>query len=97
MTAKSAKKFKLTSKVWLYPGAAGWHFVNLDKKLSAQIRSKYSRGFVKVKAKTGKTEWYTSLFPHKESECYLLSIKSQVRKKEDIWEGDSIRIFFVLL
>lgn len=88
---------KLRAKVCLYPGAARWHFVNLDKKVSAKIRARYPRGFVKIIARVGKTKWATSLFPHKESGCYLLSIKSQVRKKEDIWEGDMVTITFDIL
>jgi Domain of unknown function (DUF1905) len=97
MEKVAGKTFKLKAKVWLYPGAAGWHFVNLDKKMSAQIRAIYPKGFVKVKVRVGKTEWNTSLFPHKESGCYLLSIKSQIRKKEDMWEGDEVSLVFQIL
>lgn len=91
------KRIISKSKVWLYPGTAGWHLINLDKKESAKIRAKHPKGFVKVKARINKTEWNTSLFPHRESECYLLSIKSAVRKKEDIWEGDEVKITITIL
>ena len=28
------KNFKIEAKVWKWPGDAGWHFVNIDKKIS---------------------------------------------------------------
>ncbi|MEK7106502.1 MAG: DUF1905 domain-containing protein [Patescibacteria group bacterium] len=86
------KKFTIHSEVWVYPvrqlADAGWHFVTLDKTLSAQIRETYKTGFVKVEAMVGKATWNTSLFPHKQSKAYLLCIKNQIRKKEGILAGD---------
>lgn len=86
------KKFKIKAQVWLYPGLGGWHFITLDKKLSKEIHGKYKTGFVKVIATVGKTSWNTSLFPHKQSQAYLLCIKAQIRKKEGIFAGDEIRV-----
>lgn len=92
-----SRVFKFKSKVWLYPGVSGWHFVNLGKEMSAQIRTKHPKGFVRIRARVGKTEWSTLLFPHRESKTYLLSIKSLVRKKEDVWEGDEVSVSFVII
>ncbi len=91
------KKYKIKAKVWRWPGYTGWHFVTLDKKLFEELRKVYTRGFVKIKAQVGKTEWNTSLFPHLESKTYLLSVKKSVRKIEDIWDGDIIDITFTIL
>lgn len=85
------KKFVIKTKVWRWPGDGGWYFATLDKKLYTDIRKAYPKGFVKVLARTGKTTWNTSLFPHKES-GYLLSIKKSVRSAEDIFEGDDVSI-----
>lgn len=90
------KNFKIEARVWKWPGDAGWHFVNIDKKISEDIRSVYKKGFVYVTAKVGKTSWDTALFPHKLSASYLLSVKASVRKKENIWEGDVVKISFTL-
>lgn len=89
--------FSQKAKVWLYPGLGGWHFVTLDKKLSADIRAKHKTGFVKVEALVGKIKWNTSLFPHKLSESYLLCVKNNVRKAEGIFEGDEIDFKIELL
>lgn len=88
------KVYRIKAKVWRWPGDAGWHLVNIDKKISEQIRKAYPKGFVKINAKIGKTIWDTSLFPHKLSVSYLLSIKASVRKKEGIFEGDETKIDF---
>jgi len=38
----------------------------------------------------GKTSWMTSIFPDKKSTSYLLPIKAEIRKKEQIKENDVI-------
>jgi hypothetical protein len=92
------KNFIIKAKVWRWPGDGGWHFVTLDKKLSEGIRKIYTRGFVKIEAKVGKTAWNTSLFPHmvnkkvsKQIE-YLLCINKKLMKAEGIFAGDEIKI-----
>jgi hypothetical protein len=85
------KKFIIKAKVWRWPGDGGWHFVTLDKKLSESIRKVYTKGFVKIEAKIGKSVWKTSLFPHKHS-GYLLCVSKKIRKMEGILEGDEVKI-----
>lgn len=89
------EKFSVRGKVWKYPGAGGWHFIYIDKKISNELKKKKLRkvglGYIPVKVKLGKTEWNTTLFPSKEGP-YLLSIKADVRKREGILEGDSVEI-----
>ncbi len=95
-----SKKITIKSEVWKWPGFAGWHFVTLPKKISAEIKSvgkSYGAGFVKVEVVVGKSTWTTALFPHKDSEGYLLSIKKKVREKENIWEGDRVSIRITLI
>ncbi len=88
------KNFVFKAKVWRWPGDMGWYFVNVPKEISENIRKAYPKGFVKILATIGAVTWETSLFPHKQSGAYLLSIKTQVRKKEDIWEGDGVSVAF---
>lgn len=91
------KKFKIQAIVWLYPGLGGWHFVTLSKSLSAKIKEKYPKGFVKVEATLGKTSWQTSLFPHSQSKSYLLCIKNAIRKKEGIFAGEEVSVSIKIL
>ena len=94
------KNFNIQAKVWRWPGLpaqagdGGWHFVNLDKKVSKQIRDVYTRGFVKVYATIGRTSWDASLLPSKRDASYLLCVKKLVRQKEGIFDGDMVKIKF---
>lgn len=89
------KNFSFSGAVWRYPGAGGWHFVSLPKKISAQIKQANTNpkpwGYVKVHAAIGKTSWQTGLWPQAKEGVYLLVIKASVRAKEGIQEGDKIQ------
>lgn len=106
------KSFSVKAKIWRWAGfvntsasqagGSGWHFVTLDKKLSAEIRKQHTKGFVPITAKCGKSIWATSLFPHmpnkkvsKEIE-YLLCINKKILKQEGLFAGDEIKINIML-
>ena len=92
---KHSTNFKFSAKVWIYPGMKGaWHFLSVPKKESAQIKKIFGAlaggwGSLPVDATIGKTNWKTSIFPDKKSATYILPLKSEVRKKEKIAEGDT--------
>lgn len=74
-------KFSLRGKVWLYPGEAAWYFVTVNKKVSREIKETFGesgRGFgeIRVAVAVGRTK-----------RTYLLPIKAQVRKRENVREG----------
>ncbi|MBP6945850.1 MAG: DUF1905 domain-containing protein [Candidatus Pacebacteria bacterium] len=90
-----AKLYKVKSKIWLYPGMAGWHFVSIDKKQSEEIKKKFGsmkRGWGSLPAVVtlGKTVWRTSIFPDTKAGAYLLPLKAEVRKKEGVYADESI-------
>ncbi len=97
------KKYLVRSQVWLYPGeSAAWHFANVDKKQSVELKEKYTkqkRGFgsIPVAVVLGKTSWKTSIFPDKRSGTYLLPLKAHVRRAEGIGAGDSITFTLTVL
>lgn len=80
--------FKINDTLWIYPGIGAWHFLTVNKKTAAEIKSISShlrRGFgsLKVRAIIGSSEWKTSIFPTKEGE-YLLPVKASARKAENL-------------
>jgi hypothetical protein len=92
---KARAEYQVRAKVWLYPGAGGWHFANLSRKQSAEIKDLFgseARGFgsLPVSVKIGRTEWTTSIFPDRKSGSYLFAIKAEVRRQEDIAVGDTV-------
>ncbi len=83
------RAYKLQSKVWQYPGMAGWHFITVPQEESAAIKKDFGKaakgwGSLPVEVVIGKTRWHTSIFPDKKSGTYLLPLKAEVRRREDI-------------
>ena len=99
---KKNKTYKLTAKLWIYPGeTANWHFLTIPKEVSTEIRAlhaKNARGFgsLPVEVAIGKTIWNTSVFPDTRSGTYVLPIKAAVRKKEDIYADESVTFSIVI-
>ncbi len=90
------KTFIIKGKVWKYPGPSGWHFVYVGAKESAKLKvakntKKVAWGYIKILATVGRVKWETTLFPSKEGP-YLLALKSDIRKKADVQEGDMVTI-----
>lgn len=88
-------QYKIDAKVWLYPGEAAWHFVTIPPDISDNIKSLFgdrARGWgsLPVEITIGSTIWKTSIFPDKKEGAYLLPLKAEVRKKENIHIGDSL-------
>lgn len=94
-------RYTFTAKLWRYPGDAAWYFVSVPKKESEKIKKniKVKRGWgsVRVRAKSGKTSWDTSVFPDKRSGMYLLPVKLSVRRKEGMDEGEPVTISLTTL
>lgn len=88
-----------SAKIWVYPGVGGWHFVYLPKSEAAHIAKVHTKkvgfGFIPVMATIGSTTWKTTVFPSKKEGTYLLAIKAAVRKKEHIFEHDTVNISLV--
>lgn len=89
---KPYASFNFQSKLWLYPGKAGWHFFTLPKKLAKEINkhfyvSKKAWGSIPLKVKINNTSWDTSIFPDKKSESFVLPIKKEIRLKEGLLDN----------
>lgn len=94
--------YTFTTTVWVYPGQAAWHFVNVPIGISKSIDERYSHlkagfGSLKVQVSIGTTTWRTSIFPDKKHACYLLPIKASVRQAEYIADKSKIRVELLIL
>ena len=90
------KKYIVKAKVWKYTvEPASWYFVYVDKQDSEEIKKRAKKkvgfSFVPIVATLGKTSWKTTLFPTKEGP-YLIALKADVRRKEDITDGDTVTV-----
>ena len=91
-------RYDFESEVWLYTGAkTAWHFVSLPVEYSAGIRGLRGPrgagfGSVRVTATIGDTTWRTSIFPDTRSGAFILPLKADVRRNENVGAGDRVAV-----
>ena len=81
----------------MYQGKGAWHFLTLPAEDSQQIKFLSSQerrnwGSVRVTASIGQTTWNTSVFPDTKAGAYMLPVKAEVRKKEQIEVGNIVTV-----
>ncbi|MBT5516648.1 DUF1905 domain-containing protein [Candidatus Peregrinibacteria bacterium] len=92
--------FTFKSKMWLWQGKGAWHFITVPLNLSKKIKGFHEgprKGFgsIPVAVRIGKTTWKTSIFPTKEG-TYVLPIKKDIRKKENLELNKNIEVNITL-
>ena len=86
---------EFTGKIIFWRGPAPYYFVPVPDAQSRDIKSisnmvTYGWGVIPVRARIGKTEFTTSLFP--KDGVYLVPIKASVRKAENLGKGDEVKV-----
>ena len=81
--------------IFYWRGPAPFLFVAVPQEQSEDLKSisgmvTYGWGVLPVQVRIGKTEWKTSLFP--KDGRYLVPIRKNVQKSENIDVGDSVII-----
>jgi Domain of unknown function (DUF1905) len=89
-------QFTFTAPLWLYSGKGAWHFVTLPKDAADEIKffNASAKGFmpISVTAQINDTVWKSSIFPDSKSGSYLMAIKADVRKTENLKAGDDVTL-----
>jgi hypothetical protein len=90
-------QYRFSAKPWKYEGPAGWYFVSLPLKLSREIRNTFISeeagwGRLPAIARTGNSEWKTAIWFDTKWNTYLLPLKAEIRKKENISAGKTIQV-----
>jgi hypothetical protein len=80
-------------------GPAPFHFVAVPDEESAAIEAvsslvTYGWGAIPVKARIGRTDFKTSLFP--KGDRYLVPVKDAVRRAEQLMLGDPVTVHLYL-
>lgn len=97
-------KYEFTAKSYQYSSSVdmcGWTFVSLPKKMSTEIRDNFKGleegwGRMKITAKIGNTEWQTAIWFDTKQDTYLLPLKAEIRKKENIVHGKDVKIIILV-
>jgi hypothetical protein len=82
-------KYEFTSKPWQYTGPGGWYFISLPEKMAKEIRKVLKSeeegwGRLKAIAKIGNSEWKTAIWFDTKMNTYLLPLKAEIRKLENL-------------
>lgn len=94
MTGKIQYIFE--GEMWQHQ-AAGWCFVTLPVEMSREIRMHFKWqeegwGRLKSLAKIGDIQWDTAIWYDTKHESYLLPIKAEIRKKQNLKVGSVFKI-----
>lgn len=88
-------RLKFQGEIFYWRGPAPYLYVAVPDGPSREIKAisaavTYGWGVIPVRARLGKTEWKTSLFP--KDGRYLVPIKKSVQQAEQVDVGDSVVI-----
>ncbi|MFN7161330.1 MAG: DUF1905 domain-containing protein [Candidatus Gracilibacteria bacterium] len=91
----AVSEFTFSAQIWIYEGPASWHFVSLSVDISKDVKAHFhgaSRGWgsLPVNVSIGNTIWKTSIFPDSKKAMYILPLKADIRKKEQLVSGQEI-------
>jgi len=90
-------RYEVEAEVWLYAGdKAAWHFLSLPAEMTDGIRGlrgpRVGWGSLRVIATLGGTTWRTSIFPDAKSGAFILPLKADVRRRENVGAGDRVAV-----
>jgi len=92
--------FTFDAELWLH-NKGSWVFLTVPQDESDEIHevAPHPGGFgsVRVGVQLGDTRWKTSVFPDSTSGCFLLPVKKDVRKAEQVDIGDVAAIALTVL
>ena len=82
-------KYEFSARPWLSSPVCGWCFVSLPMELAKEIRENLKFleegwGRMKITAKIGNNEWKTAIWFDTKQNTYLLPLKADIRKKENV-------------
>jgi hypothetical protein len=86
---------EFSGEIWYWRGPAPFHFVTVPEEQCTELAAvaadvSYGWGMIPVRARTGATEWRTSLFP--KDGGYVVPLKDAVRRAERIDVGDVVAL-----
>ncbi len=92
----TGQKFRFTSEIFLWKEDSPWHFIALPEDITDDIEDSVSRrggfGSISVHVTLGTSTWSTSLFPDSRRKTFILPIKKEIRRAEQVAAGDRVTI-----
>ena len=97
-TIPSMVQHVFRARVWEHsPGDPGsWHFLTVPAELSEDLTlesgPRTGFGSIRVRVSIGATTWQTSVFPDTATGSFVLPVKKQVRRSEDLSAGATCEV-----
>ena len=93
--------YRFSAVVWQYGANGGWHFVSLPKELAKEIRENLGWqeegwGRLKAVANVGSSEWDTAIWFDTKMDTYLLPLKADIRRKENLKAGSEATLILLI-
>ena len=90
-------RYQFSAKTWQHASPGGWHFVSMPKEIAKEIREALQSeeegwGRLKAMAEIGNSQWSTAIWFDTKWNTYLLPLKAEIRKKEDIQPGKVVEV-----
>lgn len=94
-------KYEFYAKMWQHSSPNGWYFVSLPTTIANEIRKNLrwqeeGWGRMKATAKIGNTQWETAIWFDTKHKTYLLPLKAEIRKKENIEHDKTINVSILI-
>ena len=94
-------KYEFKAIMWQHASPGGWYFISLPAEMAKEIREnlKWQEegwGRLKATAKIGHSEWETAIWFDTKLGTYLLPVKAEIRKKENIQVNKEVKIFLYI-
>jgi hypothetical protein len=92
-------RIKFSGELWYWRGPAPWFFITVPDEQCQDLQAlsghvSYGWGMIPVTVTVGTSTWKTSLFP--KDGRYVVPVKAQVRKKENLDEGHTVTVHMVV-
>lgn len=88
----SSLNFTFHAEIFLWSGDSAWHFMALPTDIADEIEDSATLrggfGSIKVLVTIGDSSWNTSIFPDRKRKTFILPIKREIRRAENLTEGD---------
>ena len=90
-------KYDFIAKPWRYTGPSSWTFISIPKSITTEIRENLKSeeegwGRLKATAKIGNTKWRTAIWFDSKLTTYLLPLKTEIRRKENIQIDKNLKV-----
>jgi len=89
--------YTFSAAVWQHASPGGWFFVSLPAEMAREIRTNLSGeeegwGRLKARAQIGNSSWETAIWYDTKHGTYLLALKTEIRRKENISAGKVVEV-----